>query len=107
MLSETLHLKKTGEYFLHRDGDEADFRAETIVPLTYDQARAWGKRNMPDWKYSDVFQRGHAPDEKKKTLLTLLCNTVEVLRLYSQQRGCTLSEAAEHYLAAGIKSEEK
>ena len=63
---ETLYQKKTGEYFLHGEGgpmtkysvwigENTFCGGEKIIPLTLDQARAWGENHMTVDEYTDIF----------------------------------------------------
>ena len=71
-VEETLYRKRTGEYFLHGYGGPMTRYAEreaygsgycygsSIVPLTYDEARAWAEEHMDADGYQAEF--GPAPE---------------------------------------------
>lgn len=64
---ENLYRKKTGEFFIYGKGNsntryakpvnegESFKPGEGIIPLTYEEAKQWGKKNMPQAEYSRVF----------------------------------------------------
>lgn len=62
---ETLHRKRTGEYFLHQEGGARSLAAESrdggtiggerIVPVTFDEARQWAEQNMDADEYAEAF----------------------------------------------------
>lgn len=62
---ETLYRKRTGEYFLYGYGNGASRYAKQvygdfgpgseIIPLTYDQARAWAERELSVDEYESIF----------------------------------------------------
>ncbi|MCW6663966.1 hypothetical protein NHG23_08725 [Aerococcaceae bacterium NML190073] len=62
---ETLYKKRTGEYFLHGEGNGmskyadsyGDMRGpgKTIVPLTFEEAREWAERKLEAEEYESEF----------------------------------------------------
>ena len=64
--TETLYLKKTGEYFLHGVGGPATRYAETIgqnqwsggervIPMSYQAAREWAEKHLDGDEYEAIF----------------------------------------------------
>lgn len=64
--SETLHRKRTGEFFLHLEGGARTPLAELrdhsswvggaqVQPLSFDEARAWAESRLSGEDYEDVF----------------------------------------------------
>lgn len=64
--AETLYRKKTGEFFLHGEGNAASKYArscgqnercggEKIVPLTYAEAQAWAEEHLDGEDYIAIF----------------------------------------------------
>lgn len=64
--SETLYLKRTGEYFLYGEGgpmtkyarsfgDSARTGGSDIIPLTAEEAREWGEKHMNADDYIAAF----------------------------------------------------
>lgn len=51
-ITETLYRKKTGEYFLHKAEDGQRDRA---TPLSYEDAKVWGKMSLNDLDYNKAF----------------------------------------------------
>lgn len=51
-ITETLYRKKTGEYFLHKT---ADGRPEKVIPLSYEDAKTWGKMSLCELGYNKAF----------------------------------------------------
>lgn len=65
-VSETLYIKKTGEYFLYGEGGPMSRYAqsagqncwtggEAITPITEAEARKWGEKHMDGDEYEAVF----------------------------------------------------
>lgn len=65
-MSETLYIKKTGEYFLHGEGGPMTTYAqsagqncwtggEAITPITEAEAREWGEKHMDGDEYEAIF----------------------------------------------------
>ncbi len=91
---ETLYRKKTGEFFLHGDGNAASPYSkreqsgnargtEEIVPLSYEQAREWAEKHLTVEEYIAAFGE---PDEsdKGKTPVNLYLSNVTVAKLKKQ-----------------------
>ena len=64
--AETLFQKRTGEYFLHGVGGARTQYAEAIgqnswrggeriMPMSYDEARAWAEEHLDADKYGEIF----------------------------------------------------
>ena len=63
---ESLYRKKTGEFFLYGYGGPMSIYSKTIgqnewitgekiIPMTIEQARAWGEKHMTVWSYEETF----------------------------------------------------
>lgn len=78
-LSETLYLKKTGEFFLHGEGGPMTKYAttvgqnnwsggEAIIPLSYQAAREWGEEHLSGDEYESIF--GEVVEDEGRTTVT-------------------------------------
>ena len=72
--SETLYRKRTGEYFLHGEGNAASKYSKSIgnntwaggsaiIPLTYDAAREWAEEHLDADEYESEFGAVDESDE--------------------------------------------
>lgn len=50
---EELYKKRTGEYFLYSEGHETP---ETITPLSFDEAKEWGRKHLEGVEYEIEFE---------------------------------------------------
>lgn len=78
-MEETLYRKRTGEYFLHGEGEARTRYArqyesnmwghgEEIVPLTVQAAQKWAEEHLDGDEYEKIF--GTVDDESEDVLLT-------------------------------------
>jgi hypothetical protein len=109
-LSETLYLKKTGEFFLHgeggpmtryarSDGQNSWTGGERIEPLTYAAAKEWAEEHLTASEYESIFGEVEEDDSKVLTTFNLTRATVEKRRRESQERGMSLSALVEEKLS--------
>lgn len=101
---ETLYLKKTGEYFLcgmtrwrEEAGQNCWTEGSNIVPMTFEEAKAWGEKHMTPSEYEDHFGPVPEGDGDEKTALTLYISqaTAERLRRAARESAQTLSALVE------------
>lgn len=87
---ETLYQKKTGEFFLHGEGNAASKYAESIgnntwaggeelIPLSYKAAQEWAEQNLSGDEYERIF--GEVTEDETKTFVTLSLPTHAVTKL--------------------------
>jgi hypothetical protein len=113
-LSETLYLKKTGEYFLHGEGGPRSRYAqrvapntwgygERIIPLTHEEAHAWAENHLTETAYEVVF--GAIPDDGSLTSITvkLRTSTTEKLHRVAREQGRQISELTDELLARALE----
>ena len=104
---ETLYRKRTGEFFLHREGGARSVLArpsgtgwtggEDVVPLPYDEARSWAKDRLDADGYARLFGE---PDEG--TAMLSLCVSASAkakLEREAARRGCTQAQVVDELLA--------
>ena len=112
-ISETLYLKKTGEYFLHGEGGSRSRYAqrvapntwgngERIIPLANEEAHDWAENHLNAATYDVVF--GEINDDGSQIPVTLKLKTVTTEKLHrlARERGCQLSELAEEILSKNL-----
>lgn len=101
--TETLYRKRTGEFFLHGDGNAASKYSrrvgvsewagdEQLVPLTYEEARAWVEKELDPDVYEELF--GVVDDMEGKTVMSvsLPAAVADLLRKESAKRGTPISD---------------
>lgn len=113
-ISETLYLKKTGEYFLHGQGGSRSRYAqrtapntwgfgERIIPFSNEEAHAWAENHLTESAFDVVF--GDVPDDGRLTSVTLKlrASTAEKLHRLARKDGRQLSEFAEEIIARALE----
>lgn len=100
--SETLYIKKTGEYFLHGEGGPMSSYAvhsgnetssgEMIKPLNYEQARSWSEKYLSGEDYINIFGDIEEDYSKKALTLNLNVSDIEKLKRYSSANDITMSD---------------
>ena len=113
-ISETLYLKKTGEYFLHGEGGPRSRYAqrvgpnawgygERIIPLSNEEAHMWAETHLNEAAYEVVF--GAIADDGTLTPVTLKlrASTAEKLHRAAREQGRQLSELAEEILSGALR----
>lgn len=101
---ETLYRKKTGEYFLHGEGNAASPYKErneamhmwgpgsAIRPLTFDEARAWAEEYLEADEYEETF--GEIADDDTECLISAIvkASSRDRLRRAMEQTGKTAGQ---------------
>jgi hypothetical protein len=109
---ETLYQKKTGEFFLHGEGNAASkYRrscgqnewcgGEQIQPLTYAEAQAWAEEYLGGEDYCEIFGE---PDEGSEDVALNLMISAAVsakLKKAAAQNGISLRAQVERWITAG------
>lgn len=55
--TEALHRKKTGEFFIHgQGGPKSPYAKEKVIPMSFEQARFWGKNTLAVDTYKTIFE---------------------------------------------------
>ncbi len=104
--SETLHRKRTGEYFIHGEGGPASKYGkslgnntwgggESIVPMDYERARQWMEEHADADDYEREFGVVDEDSESVRLHIRIAASTKARLDRYAAQNGMTLGEAIE------------
>lgn len=103
---ETLYRKKTGEYFVHGEGNAASRYAEPsgqsnwgpgqrIMPYTYDQAREWAEKNLDADEYEAEFGEVTEDDSQVQLSCMVSAQAMTLIRRKAQQDGKTIAAVVE------------
>lgn len=106
---ETLYRKKTGGFFLHGKGGPASkyskscgqnewCGSETIIPMTYDDAREWAEEHLDGDEYIRIFGEPDESGEKKTVGFILTDNAIAKLKQEASKRGITQSALIEELI---------
>lgn len=87
---ETLYRKRTGEFFLHGEGNAASKYAESvgqncwgsgeeIIPLTEENARRWAEEHLSGEEYEEIF--GEVSEDGEDTNYTIKLSPALVKKL--------------------------
>lgn len=112
--SETLYRKSTGEYFLHGEGGPASKYAEPagssgwssgerIMPLSPEEAQAWGEDHLDGDTYEKIFGIVEETTEKRTVTFSLPESTIELIKRNAARDNVTMSE----YLAELVRTDKK
>jgi len=107
---ETLFQKRTGEYFLHGDGNAASKYSkscgqnewcgdEKIIPLTYDEARQWAEERLDTDNYIGIFGEPAEDDSVTALNLTLSSASVAKFKAAAQQQQISQRELMEKLIS--------
>lgn len=111
---ETLYRKSTGEYFLHGEGGPASKYAEPagssgwssgerIMPLSPEEAQAWGEEHLDGDTYEKIFGIVEETTEKRTVTFSLPESTIELIKRNAARDNVTMSE----YLAELVRTDKK
>lgn len=106
---ETLYQKKTGEFFIHGEGNAASkygkscgqnewCGGEKIIPLTFKQAQEWTEDHLDGDKYSEIFGE---PDEDSEDVvlgISVSANAAAKLKQTAAKNGITQKEQLERWI---------
>ena len=103
---ETLYRKKTGEFFLHGDGNSGTKYAtalgnnswaggEEIIPLTYEAAQKWAEDCLSADAYEEIFGEIVEDDTKCRFQLYLTTTAIEKAKRIASQMGVSVSDFVE------------
>lgn len=103
---ESLYQKKTGEFFLHGDGNAASKYSkscglnewsgtEVIKPMTYEEAQKWAEKHLDGDEYIRIFGDPEENSEKATLNLYIRKDTHEKLKQAAAKAGKTVSEYIE------------
>lgn len=99
---ETLYRKKTGEFFLHGEGNAASKYArscgqnetcwgEKIIPLTYDAAQQWAEEHLDGDSYIEAFGEPEEDGSTEVLSISMPASAAAKIRQLAGQEGKTLS----------------
>lgn len=105
-VSETLYMKRTGEFFLYGEGGPRSKYAESvsmnewtggerITPLTEDEAKAWAEENLTGEEYEEIFTVEEPEDGKKIQSFSLSGKTIQKLTCLSRKHKVSRSSIIE------------
>lgn len=111
--SETLYVKRTGEYFLLgeggpgskysvRTGVNESSGSTNIFPLSYDDACKWAEENLNGDEYIAEFGEIPEDDTNAKLTLYLPASTIERAKRKVAQDGTTLSAYVDALITASL-----
>ena len=103
---EELYLKRTGEIFLHGDGNAASkyskscglnewCGAEKIIPLTYAEAQKWAEEHLDGDEYISIFGEPDEEAEDVQLNLTISAAAAARFKKAAQEKGITQKELFE------------
>ena len=116
-ISETLYLKKNGEYFLHGEGGPRSRYAqrvapntwgygERILPLSNDEAHAWAENHLNEPIFEGIFSGVEDDGTLTSVTFKLHAATVEKLNRVAHEKGCQMSELVEAMLFGALEQRE-
>lgn len=101
---ETLYRKKTGEFFIHGEGNAASkysrscgqnerCGSEKIIPLTYEEAQAWAEEHLDGDGYIAIFGEPEEEDDTR-TKINVCMSSAQAARIkqLAAQAGQSLSD---------------
>lgn len=99
---ETLYRKKTGEFFLHGEGNAASKYArscgqnetcwgEKIIPLTYEAAQQWAEEHLDGDSYIEIFGELEEDGSTEVLSISMPASAAAKIRQLAGQEGKTLS----------------
>lgn len=106
---ETLYQKRTGEFFIHGEGGARTRYAaqtgqntwkggEAILPIGYDDARAWAEEHLTAEEYQGAFGAIVEDGSRSTVLLSLPVSKIEQIKREAAQAGMSLSAYVESKL---------
>ena len=104
---ETLYRKRTGEYFVHGEGNAASRYAEAegqntwragerIMPYSYDDARQWAEDNLSVDEYQAEFGEVIEDDSQVQLSCMVSAQAMALIRRRAQQDGTTIAAVVEN-----------
>lgn len=111
---ETLYKKRTGEFFLHGNGNAASpytescgdnswTGSEKIIPLRYEDAQEWAEKKLDAEDYEKIFGEVSEDETKVQTLLRLSPEIADFIKRESVDRRMSASEYIERLVKKEMK----
>lgn len=99
---ESLYQKKTGEFFLHGDGNAASpyskscgqnewCGTEIIKPMSYSEAQEWAERHLTGDQYEEIFGEVVEDETTVKTMISTTAAEIEIIKRNAAKAGMTVS----------------
>lgn len=109
---ETLYKKKTGEFFLHGEGNAASpysrscgqnewCGGEKIVPLTFAEAQEWAEKHLDGDEYCDIFGEPDEDAEDEKMTVRLSAAAAAKLAQTASKNGISKQAQLERWIMEG------
>lgn len=102
---ETLYQKRTGEFFIHGEGNAMSKYAshsgynsgwgERIIPISYDEAKDWAEKHLDGDEYIKVFGEPEEDDTKQVISCSLTKTAIAKLKQGAAEKGVSMSEYIE------------
>lgn len=96
---EELYKKRTGEYFLYSEGHEMP---EKITPLSFDEAKRWGKDHLEEIEFEIEFEVAQDDNAVTRLHVEIPASLNDRLELERSKMGASKAEvvieALENYL---------
>jgi hypothetical protein len=106
---ETLYQKKTGEFFLHGEGNAASkyskscgqnerCGSEKIMPMTFKEAQEWAEEHLDGDEYCEIF--GDPDEDSEDVALNLIISAAASAKLKkaAAQNGISLRAQLERWI---------
>lgn len=99
LLYVILQYKRTGEYFAHTTG-AGNQALSSIHPMTYEQARSWAEKELPEEQVSHIFAE---PTDGEKVQLGIRVSAASAARLQrvALDRGISQAELLDKWIQNG------
>ena len=109
---ETLYQKKTGEFFLHGEGNAASpysrscgqnewCGGEKIVPLTFAEAQKWAEDHLDGDEYCEIFGEPDEDAEDEKMTVRLSAAAAAKLAQTASKNGISKQAQLERWIMEG------
>lgn len=106
---ETLYRKKTGEFFLHGEGNAASKYSrscgqnewcgdEKIIPMTYSEAQKWTEKHLDGDEYIEIFGEPDEDSEDVTLCIRVSAAAAAKLKREAAQNGITQSALLERWI---------
>ena len=106
---ETLYQKKTGEFFLHGEGNAASkyskscgqnewCGSEKIMPMTFKEAQEWAEKHLDGDEYCEIFGDPGEDDEDVALNLIISAAASAKLKKAAAQNGISLRAQLERWI---------
>ena len=106
---ETLYQKRTGEFFLHGDGNAASKYSrscgqnerggdEKIIPLSFSEAQKWVEEHLDGDEYIEIFGNPEEADKKQVISVSVTDATYRRLKEIAAETGKPMGEIIDNLI---------